>query len=356
MKYVKWESADITDEEIQSVLHSLRTGYVGSGDFVKRFEAEFAKKIGARYAIAVNNGTSGLLCSLLALKAAHKDLVIGVPTFTFIASANAASFVAKRIRLLDCNVGTWNINADKTPSEINLLMTVDVGGLPCDYDALGKLGIPIIADSAESAGARYKGEAVGKQAEVHVFSLHRSKIIATGEGGMITTNNKDLYEAMRRLANHGYGDRRPWEYVHAVKGLNFRMTDLEASIGIVQLKKLDKYVAERRKKASIYKDIIGDLVEYQREPKYALHPYFFFGIIIKEDASRFCAEMFKRNIEVRTWAPVHKQMPYREEPGEFPNADYLSERVVLLPIHNRLSEEDVKTVSGSVVKLIKQLD
>jgi len=356
MKYIKWESADITDEEIQSVVCSLRTGYVGSGDFVKRFETEFAQKTGAKYAIAVNNGTSGLLCSLMALRAMYKDLVVGVPTFTFIASANTASFVAKKIRLMDCNVRTWNIDAENTSSEINLLMTVDVGGLPCDYDALEKLGIPILADSAESAGARYKGEVVGKQADIHVFSLHRSKIIATGEGGMITTNNKDLYEAMKSLANHGYGYRKPWEYVHAVKGLNFRMTDLEASVGIVQLKKLDKYVAERRKKATIYKDIIGDLVEYQYEPEYALHPYFFFGIIIKEDVSRFCAEMYRKDIEVRTWAPVHKQTPYREDPGEFPNADYLSERVVLLPIHNCMTEEDVKNVSESVVKLLKQLD
>jgi len=354
MKYIKWDEPDIGNEEIESVVTSLESGYVGSnGPMVRQFEQDFAKKVGTRYAIAVNNGTSALLTALLAFRSRMGSIRVGVPTFGFIASANTASEVGSAVRLIDCNKKTWNIENDLVPADINLLMTVDVGGLPCDYDSLKALGVPTIADSAESVGALYKGKVIGTQADVHCFSFQTSKIITTGEGGMVTTNDEELYELMRAWVNHGYDpDKKQWEYKHTMRALNFRMTELEASVGIVQLKKLDRYVNERRKKASIYRDIIAELVEYQEEPKDCVHPYFFFGILIKKDQDRFCEAMYRMGIEVKTWAPAHRQKPYRHSGENFPNADWISSKIVLLPIHNRLSEEDAQYIAETARALL----
>jgi len=354
MKYIKWAEPDIGDEEIESVVTSLKSWVGSNGPMVKQFEKDFAKKVGARYAIAVNNGTSALLAALFAFRSRMGSIKVGVPTFSFIASANTSWEVGGDIRLIDCNKKTWNIENALVPADIDLLMTVDVGGLPCDYDSFKDLGVPIIADSAESAGAWYKRRLIGSQADVHCFSLHRAKIITTGEGGMITTNDEELYELMRAWVNHGYDPtRRKWEYKHIMRALNFRMTELEAAIGIVQLKKLGRYVSERQRKASIYRDIIGELVEYQEEPRDCVHPYFFFGILIKKDTDRFCEEMLSKQIEVKTWAATHKQKPYLHLGKNLPNADWVSSKIVLLPIHNRLSEKDTEYVAETARRLLK---
>jgi dTDP-4-amino-4,6-dideoxygalactose transaminase len=203
----------------------------------------------------------------------------------------------------------------------------------------------------------YKGRMIGTQADVHVFSLHRAKIITTGEGGMITTNNPNLHEIIRSIANHGYEpSRKEWQYHHSIRALNFRMTDIQAAIGLVQLKKLDEYVRERRKKAQVYKDVIGDSVSYQAEPECCLHPYFFFGILIEKDNDKFCEEMLKRGIQTKTWTPVHKQKPYLHLDKGFENADWVSQRIVLLPIHNKLTEDETILVAETVKKLLKQGD
>lgn len=354
MKKVLWDEPDIGDEEIESVMSSLKTGWVGSnGTMVKQFEQEFAQKVGAKYAIAVNNGTSALMTALLAFKVRLGKITVGVPTFTFIASANISMEVAGDIRLIDCSKKSWNIEKGLVPKDINVLMPVDVGGLPCEYDSLKKMGIPIVADSAESAGAIYNGRLIGTQADVHCFSFHRAKIITTGEGGMITTNNEELANLMRSLANHGYdASRQPWEYKHNIRAYNFRMTDLEAAVGIAQLKKLERYVSERRKKASIYREIIGELAEYQEEPAGCINPYFFFGLLINKDQRWFCEEMGKLGIAVKTWTPVHQQAPYKQF-VKLPNADLVSSKIVLLPIHNRLSEEDTKYIAETSRRLLK---
>ncbi len=355
MKHIRWDEPDIGDEEIESVVASLKSRWVGSnGPMVGQFEADFAGRVGARYAIAVNNGTSALLAALYALRTRMGKITVGVPTFTFIASANTALEVAGDIRLIDCRKETWNIEKDLVPRDIDALMAVDVGGLPCDYDSLKELGVPVIADSAESAGAHYRGKPVGSQADVHCFSFHRAKIMTTGEGGMITTDDGELYELMRAWANHGYDpSREKWQYRHTMIALNFRMTELEAAIGVAQLKKLDRYVAERRRKAAVYREIIGGRADYQEEAEGCWHPYFFFGALIRKDPDWFCREMQKMGIEVKTWSPVHRQKPYIHLGSNLGNADWVSARVVLLPIHNRLTEEDVAYVAEAARGLLQ---
>ncbi|MEM3714987.1 MAG: DegT/DnrJ/EryC1/StrS family aminotransferase [Nitrososphaeria archaeon] len=353
---IAWDIPDISDEEIKAVTNSISSRWVGSnGELVRRFEKDLSHKLNVKYTIAVNNGTSALLCALLAMKEINPSLIIGVPTFTFIATANTASFIGDEVKFIDCSRETWNISAENIPRDINLIIPVDVGGLPVDYDSIKDFNIPIISDSAESMGSKYKGKLIGSQADIHVFSFHRAKIVTTGEGGAITTNNKELYEIMWSICNHGYDpSKKPWQYRHIRLGFNFRMTELEAAVGIEQLKKLEKYVKERNEKAEIYKDIIGDKVDYQQVPKNCVHNYFFFGIVLKEmDVDEFCLEMWKRNIEVKSWTPCHLQK-HMLTSDKFENAEWLARRVALLPIHNKLKEEDVKKVAENVINVIEK--
>jgi len=359
-KKIFWDLPDIGFEEEEMVIKSIKSGYVGArGKIVKKFEEEIKKKFNVKHAVTVNNGTSALLVSLFALKEyLGKEIKIAVPSFTFIASVNTSLIVGKEVKLIDCNCDTWNIDLNKIPKNIDVIMSVDVGGLPCDYDRLRELKVPILADSAESAGARYKGILVGSQCEIHCFSLHRAKIITAGEGGFITTNSTDLYNLIISWINHGYDpNRKEWEYKHRYIGLNCRMTDLEAAIGLIQLKKLERYVEERRRKARIYKEIIGDLVEYQRAPEYAFHPYFFFGILLKNySQEKFCKKMYESGIVVKTWTAVHLQ-PYIQKLKKcrfkcLPMSEEISRRIVLLPIHNKLSLKDVEHIAEKVRKIL----
>ena len=345
---IRWDVPDIGDEEMDAVMASIKDRWVGSnGPAVDVLQDTFAERVGAKHALAVNNGTSALLVALYAMRHRYGPIRIGVPTFTFIASANTAAEVGEGITLIDCDKDTWNITLDRVPNDIDVLMTVDVGGLSCDYDVLKEAGLPIIADSCESVGATYKGQPVGTQADVHCYSLHRAKIIAAGEGGMVTTDDTDLYNLMRRVANHGYAeDKGKWSYRHDIRGFNFRMTELEAAVALVQLNKLDRYVAERKAKAAIYREVLGDVCQFQSDDEG--HPYFFFGALLPGDPDCFCAAMDDYGIDVKTWTAVHKQPLYSHMPGYFPNADYISERVVLLPIGNTLDEREVHYVTEVV--------
>jgi perosamine synthetase len=231
------------------------------------------------------------------------------------------------------------------------LLTVDVGGLPVDYSSFD---LPVISDSAESMGAEYHGELVGGQCDIHTFSFQRAKIITTGEGGAVTTNNPHLYEIMRSICNHGYSPQKEeWQYRHNRFGLNFRMTELEAAVGLAQFKKLDKYVKERRAKAKIYKDIVGDLARYQQEPADRRSSHFFFGILVSHDTNQFCMEMLKRGIQTKTWTPVHQQTPYSRMCGNWKNANWVSQRIVLLPIHNKLSQDETIFVAETAKNILK---
>lgn len=355
-KKINWATPDIGPEEIEAVKSSLKCGNLGgNGPNVRLFEKEFSKKVGAKYAIAVNNGTSALLASLFSFRDyLGKDLKIGVPSFTFIASANVAEVVGSLI-LTDVDYNTWNIDKESIPSNVNLILPVDVGGLPVDYDKIKKLGIPMIADSAESIGSKYQGGYVGSQADIHCFSLHKAKIITCGEGGMITTNNKELYEITKSWCNHGYDfSKKPWQYRHERVGLNFRMTDMEAAIGRIQLKKLDRYIKKRRRNAKIYKQELHGLVKFQSEPDYAEHAYFFFGVLTDLDNNKLCSKAHKIGIQLKTWDPVHTQNHFKKRNfKDYPNAHSLGKKIVLLPIHNKMSREDTYYVAKKVKYLLQ---
>tara|TARA_R110002110_G_scaffold213678_5_gene427060 strand:+ start:364 stop:1428 length:1065 start_codon:yes stop_codon:yes gene_type:complete len=352
---VQWSKPDFQEEEIEEAVKSLNNYIGANGPNVALFEEQFASKVGSKYAIAVNNGTSALLVSLMCLREAiGRGKTVGVPSFTFIASANSSQEIFENVKLLECEKDTWNLDPQKIKDNIDLIMAVDVGGLSCDYDELKKTKLPIIGDSAESLGSLYKGNLVGTQADLHCFSLHRAKIVSCGEGGIITTNSSHYNDLARSFVNHGYcKNKNNYEYCHDNFGLNFRMSDVHAAIASVQLKKLEQYVTHRNKIANIYKDELKDLFEYQNfDNDLFKSNYFFFGIL-SNNRDKVIDFMLKNDIEVKTWTAVHKQPIWKSPLNKLPNSDIISDNIILLPIHNTIEEKEVEYVIEKLRKAIK---
>lgn len=369
LRKINWAEPDIGEEEVEAVKEAVKSTWIGgNGPAVTELENFVARKIGVKHVIAVNNGTSALLCALQALREKLGSLYVLAPTFTYLATVNTAYEVANRsVTLADCNRETWNIDK-RVISEVlspltNLIIPVDVAGLPVDYDELKKLKLPLLADSGEAIGSRYKGELLGSQADIHIFSLHAAKTITAGEGGLITTNDTGLYDIMKSISNQGYPAVFPdeWNYHYERIGFNYRMPNLQAALALVQIKKLDSYVKARIERAKIYKDVLGDVVGYQGNALAGTtHSYFIFGILTKTHKQQltFCEEMRRKGIGVKaTFIPAHKLPFYTDlaprflgccfdsplnlaRSEKYHNSEWLWGHVVSLPIHNKMSKED----------------
>lgn len=350
---ITWGEPDFTTEDLKVAINSLNN-YIGSnGIEVDNFEKNFAKKMGVSYAVATNNATSALVASCMVIKHMYGDITIGVPNFSFIATANSAKFVFNNIKFLDIDRETWNIDVNKIDNDIQAIIPVDVGGLPCDYDSLMNLGIPIIADSAESAGSKYKNKYVGSQCPIHCFSLHRSKIISCGEGGIITTNDENIYTLLKSFINHGYDlTKKSYEYKHNNLGLNFRMCDVNAAIANSQLNRLDDYVKIRQNIANFYLENLPEYVETQKFDSLNYDSnYFFFGILVdKNKRERIINKLYSKNIQVKTWSTLASQNCYKQK--DLIVSSDISERIILLPIHNKLTIKECNEVVNQIKKII----
>lgn len=342
MKLINWDDQDIGPDEISAAVQSLSKGVGAKGENLTLLEEELKEKIGCKHAILVSNCTTALITSLLALKQLHPQIKkIAVPSFTFIASANAAKFILEDVELVDCDFKNWNVGVKNLPTDIDVAMLIDVGGVPCDYDEFKKLGIPLIADSAESLGSTYKGCQIGTQVDLHCFSFQRSKIVTSGEGGLITTNDDNLADICRSIVNHGYNsNKKSYEYIHDSFGLNFRMCDVEAAILREQLKKLDRYVVRRNEVAKKYTEFLSPYYQVQEIPNYCTSNYFFYGILVDEKVrNKFAEYLIDNGIVVKCWTAVHQQKMWRMD--GLPNATSISNRVILLPIHNKITDDEV---------------
>lgn len=342
MKLINWDDQDIGHQEINAALKSLSQGVGAKGENIVALEEEFQNRLNCKHAILVSNCTTALITALLALKEIYPTIKkIAVPSFTFIASANASKFVLDDVELVDCDLNDWNVRVDDIPKDVDLAMLVDVGGVPCDYDEFKKLNIPLVADSAESLGSTYKGEQIGTQVDLHCFSFQRSKIITSGEGGLITTNNDQLAEICRSIVNHGYDtNKKSYEYIHNRLGLNFRMCDIEASILREQLKKLDTYVRRRNQVAQRYTQELSSKFKVQLIPDYCQSNYFFYGIMVDSEIRNQMAEyLISNGIVVKCWTAVHQQKLWAKE--GLPNSTKISDGIILLPIHNKITDDEV---------------
>lgn len=345
---IEWDDQDIRDIDIQNVLSSLKNGVGAKGNYIKLVEDKLSNLLNVRHCILTANGTASISAAAFALKQKYNIQSIAVPSFSFIASANAAKFAGLDVHLIDCNIHTWNIDTENIPSNVDAIMSVDVGGLPVDYDKLKKRKIPILADSAESLGSLYRNQPIGSQADIHTYSFQRSKIITSGEGGMISTNDTILAELCRSFINHGYSsDKKSYEYVHPNFGLNFRMCDVEAALLYSQIDRLPEYIDRRNQIANIYNEKLTRF-KTQKIPENTRSNYFFFGILTNPDKRNKLADyLIDNGISVKCWTSIHQQKQWKAQ-KLLPNATHISQSNILLPIHNKITDLEIQYIVDTI--------
>lgn len=358
---------DLTARETGYVHEAIRSTWIsGTGKFVELFEKEYAKRVSkTAYAVAVNSGTSALHLSLVACNIGPGDEVI-LPTFTMIATVNAVRYCGATPVLVDADPVTWNMDvttiAAKITKKTRAIMPVHIYGLPVDMDPINKLakkhGLWVIEDASEAHGAMYKGSMVGSLGHVAAFSLFANKIVATGEGGIITTNNKKLADLIRLLRGHAFTPSH--HFWHQYVGYSYEMTNLAAAVGLGQAERVDELVAKRRKNGALYSRLLGSIpgITVPVEPKGYTNVYWMYCIVVDKNAYGIDRDalrdiLAKKGIETRTFfVPVHFQPPYYENYAQqaFPVAETLCRDGLYLPSASTLTRREIMYI----VSVIRQ--
>ena len=366
---------DIGEEEIAEVVDTLKSGWLTTGPKTKQFEEDFAKKIGVKHAIAVNSATSGLHLALEAVGVGPGDKV-ATTCFTFTASAEVIRYLGADPVFIDVEPDTFNMDmnalektlqADKT---IKTVMPVHIAGQACDMGTLEKLvekyDLVVVEDAAHALPTTSQGRLIGSISDVSVFSFYVTKTLATGEGGMVTTNRDDLADRMRVMRLHGMSrdafdryratDKPAWYYEIVAPGFKYNMTDIAASLGLHQLKKIDRFQQRREEIANAYSNAFADLpVQVPRVARqgdtHAWHLYILQldldGLTIDRD--RFIELMLENKVGCSVhFIPLHMQPYWRDryelKPDQFPVATDAYQRIVSLPIYTKMSDDDVNRV------------
>jgi perosamine synthetase len=345
------------EKELSYVTECILSGWISSaGKFVTRFEDVFAEYCGTRYAVSVCNGTCALHLALLALDLEPGDEVI-VPSLSFIATANAVRYTGARPVFVDSEPRTWNIDPARIEAVITprtrAIMPVHLYGHPADMDTILEIAsrhkLAVIEDAAEAHGALYKGKKVGGIGELGCFSFYGNKIITTGEGGMIVTNRKDLADKMRILRDHGMSPER--RYWHPVLGYNYRLTNIQAAIGVAQMEKIDFLLAQKRAIAAAYASSIAQIAGLSApvEEPWARGVYWLNSFLVDEakfgmSRDTLMSQLKAKAIETRPVFPcIHKQ-PIYENGESLPVAEHLSNHGLSLPSAANLTLGEVDRV------------
>ena len=349
--------------ELRYVTECIESGWISSaGGFVRRFEERFAAAMGCRYGVACANGTAALHLVLATLGVGAGDEVI-LPTFTMIATANAVTYTGAAPVLVDaepvtCNLDVAQLAAKVTP-RTRALVVVHTYGHPADMDPVLTLarrhGLAVIEDAAEAHGARYRGRRVGALADAAVFSFYGNKIVTTGEGGMVTTSDPELARIARRLRDHAFSeDRHFW---HRYLGFNYRMSNLQAAVGLAQTERLDELVAARRTNARRYARRLRGVrgLALPVEQPGAESVFWMYAVRVEDGFGCSRDELRRRlarqGIETRTFfVPVHLQPIYhRRFRGQaFPVAEALCRQGLYLPSGPSLTDGDVAWVARQI--------
>jgi dTDP-4-amino-4,6-dideoxygalactose transaminase len=386
-KFLPYAMPFIGDEEIREVVDTLRSGWITTGPKVKRFESDFATYIGSKNAIAVDSGTAGLHIALTALGVAPGDEVI-VPTLTFCATANVVVQVGARPVLVevgdDYNITAEAIEAAITP-RTKVIMPVHYGGQACDLAAIYEIAwlhnLNIVEDAAHAVGSTYRGHKIGADAlqptlsnvqRLTVFSFYANKNMTTAEGGMITTADDKLAEALRVLTLHGmsrdawqrYTAAGSWYYEVVAAGYKYNMTDIEASLGIHQLRRLDGFIETRQHYARLYDEAFADLPEVETQITHHDRNHIYHLYVIRLRLNRllinrgqFIEELKRHNIGASVhFIPVHLHPFYRErfgyQRGDLPKSEGLYDAILSLPLYPGMVETDIEDVIHAVHHIV----
>ena len=376
--YLSYGKQTVDESDIQAVVDVLKGDYLTTGPFVKEFENKVANYVGAKYAVAVSNGTAALhmACFAAGIKEGHEVIV---SPMTFAASANAVLYCGGTPVFADIDPVTYNIDPDRIEEKITnktkAIIPVDFSGQSVDMDRIKEIAdkhdLIIIEDAAHALGSEYKGRKVGSQADMVEFSFHPVKPITTAEGGIVTTNSEDLYKKMMIFRTHGITrdqeilneNHGPWYYEQQHLGYNYRLTDVQSALGTSQMSKIDEFISRRREIVKLYNDAFKTLKEIviPFEAKFSNSGWHIYVIKVKPDLLTVTRkEIFEalqaENIGVNVhYLPVYLHPYYRDlgyAKGMCPNAEELYENMITLPLFPSMSDEDVNNVVVAVNKVI----
>lgn len=359
----------IGEEEIEAVVRVMRSGVLthglGAGPMVTQFENNFAKFANVKYAVAVNTGTAALHAAVLAAGVQQGDEVI-LPSFTFVATAEAVVMAGGKPVFADIDPETYNISpADvekKITKKTKAILPVDLYGFSADIAPIREIaeahGLKIVEDAAQAHGATYNGRPAGVFSDAACWSLYASKNMTTGEGGVVTTDNAEMAETLRLLRNHG----EKTKYTSLMLGYNYRMSEIQAAIGLVQLEKLPSFVAKRRENARRLTELLAqtDRLKLPTETDERRHSWYLYTVRLKDatetERNKILEELRKKGIGAEAYysTPVHLMPYYCERFGRFslPETEKAAKQVFSLPIHPGVTEAQIDYIGKTLLNLL----
>lgn len=371
---IRYGQQDITQADIDAVVSVLKSVNLTQGPNIEQFEHSVLQHVGAKHAVAVNSATSALHIACMALELGPGDWLWTTPN-TFVASANCALYCGAQVDFVDIDPRTYNLCATKLEAKLiqaekngklpKIVVPVHMTGQPCDMaviHALGqKYGFKIIEDASHAIGGKYKGEPIGngRYSDITVFSFHPVKIITTAEGGMALTNSDELSTRLGLFRSHGItrdpelmtkAMDGPWYYQQVELGYNYRMTDIQAALGVSQMSRLDSYVAKRHEIATRYNELLRDLpitLPWQHPDSYSAYHLYVIRLQLDQIKTTHL-KVFERlraaNIMVNLhYIPVHTQPYYQQfgfKEGDFPEAEQYYREAISIPMHPSLTKQE----------------
>ncbi len=354
----------ISDEEIEAVTEVLKSGMLAQGSKVEEFQNEFAKYSEAKHGIATSSGTTALHTALVAAGVEKGDEVITTP-FTFAATSNSVLYSEATPVYADINPRTFNLDPEKIEEKITdktkAILPVHLYGQPADMDPILEIAekhdLKVIEDAAQAHGSTYKGKKIGSIGDLGCFSFYPTKNMTTGEGGMVTTNDDELAEKASMIRAHGESKR----YEQSLLGYNYRMTDIAASIGLVQLKSIDKFNAKRNENAKYLSEGLADVdgITTPCVDKNVCHVFHQYTIRVSKDRDGFKQFLTDNEIGTGVHYPIvlYKQ-PYYQNlgiTGNCPEAELAAQQVISLPVHPSLTCEELDTIIDTIKKGSEEL-
>lgn len=366
-KFIPVNEPVISKEAKKNVAEAVSSGWLSSaGPFVKKLEEEFARYLGLKYAVSVCNGTAALHVALLSLGIGDGDEVI-VPAFTMAATWLAVLYTGAKPVFVDCELKTYNIDADKIEEKITkrtkVIMPVHIYGHACEMEKIMALAkkykLYVIEDAAEACGGEFKGKKCGSFGDINCFSFYANKLITTGEGGMVVTNNSKLAYEANKFKDLYHSDKK--RFIHEKIGYNYRMTNLQAAVGLGELKNINKYIKKKQWMADFYNQGLKDIpgIKIPTTKSGVKNVYWMYGMVVDKDKFGLSRDQLRTKlkaggIDTRDFFyPPEDQPVLKKQIGNlrFPNAKYLSKNGLYLPSGLAITKQQI----NKVVKVIKNL-